>query len=156
EANHNASSDSTKSNDSGDSNSSKNTDQNNSQTGKHDGDDPNVSKALDAIGGLMDKVGFGDPPPNPYQELPFVKPDDFNNNLCDPKHEAIELSDSSKAVIGTSGIPMERNLLVVNAWGRKFGDSESIDTVSKITNKYVEVADGGTYFDNADAEKGRP
>lgn len=155
-ANHKVSSNGTKPNDSGDSNSRKNTDQNNSQNGKHDGDDPNVSKALDAIGGLMDKVGLGDPPPNPYQELPFIQPDDFNKNLCDPNHEAKDLPDSSKAVIGSSGIPMEKNLLVVSAWGRKFGDSESMDTVSKITNKYVEVADSGTYFENADAEKGGP
>jgi outer membrane protein OmpA-like peptidoglycan-associated protein len=51
---------------------------------------------------------------------------------------------------------MEIGLLVVNAWGRKFGDSEAIDSVRRITNKYVEIADSGTYFSNADAEKGSP
>ncbi len=154
-ANHKASSDGTKPNDSGDSNSSKNADQNNSQNGKHDGDDPNVSKALDAIGGLMDKVGFGDPPPNPYQELPFLKPDELHKNFCDPGNEAKDAPNSAPT-FGTSGIPMEKGLLVVNAWGRKFGDSESMNSVSRITNKYMEIADSGTFFANADAEKGNP
>lgn len=51
---------------------------------------------------------------------------------------------------------MKKGLLIVEAWGRRFGDVEAIDTVSRITNKYVEIADNGTYFANADAEKGRP
>jgi outer membrane protein OmpA-like peptidoglycan-associated protein len=51
---------------------------------------------------------------------------------------------------------MERGLLVVKAWGRKFGDSELMDTVSRTTNKYVEIADSGTYFTSADKEKGDP
>lgn len=161
-ANHTISSDDVKPNDSVDGNSSdinpsKKSDQGKSQGGQqHDANDPNVSKGLDAIGGLMDKMGLGDPPPNPYQELPFVQPNDLNKNLCDPDHEAKDLPDSSKPIVGSSGIPMEKGLLVVHAWGRKFGDSEGIDTVSKITNKYVEIADSGTYFENADAEKGRP
>ena len=137
-------------------NSNKNTDRGDSQGSKHDGDNPNVSKALDAIGVLMDKTGFGDPPPNPYQELPFVQPDDFNKNLCDPDHEATDLPNSSTSTAGVNGIPMKTDLMVVHAWGRKFGDVEGIDTVSRITNKYVEIADSGTYFENADAEKGGP
>jgi outer membrane protein OmpA-like peptidoglycan-associated protein len=159
-ANHKLGSDDVKSNESdgnSSSNSSKDTDQDNQQDGtQRDGDDAKAAKGLDAIGGLMDKMGFGDPPPNPYQELPFVQPNDFKKNSCDPGHEAKDLPDSSIPAVGTTGIPMEKGLLVVNAWGRKFGDSEAIDTVSKITNKYVEIADSGTYFDNADAEKGRP
>jgi outer membrane protein OmpA-like peptidoglycan-associated protein len=142
---------------SSDDNSSKNTDPGNSQDGKqHDGDDPNVSKAFDAITGLMDKVGFGDPPPNPYQELPFLQPDDLHKNSCDPNHEAKDLPDSSKPMVGSSGIPMEKGLLIVSAWGRKFGDSEGIDSVSRITDKYLEIVDSGTYFANWDAEKGNP
>ena len=152
-ANHKASSGDNNSNDD---NSNKNKDQVNPQDGKHHGDNPDVSKALDAIGVLMDKTGFGDPPPNPYQELPFIQPDDFPKNLCDPTHGAKDLPDSSSRAIGTSGIPMEKGLLVVNAWGRKFGDSEAIDTVSKITNKYIEIADSGTFFKDANAEKGDP
>jgi outer membrane protein OmpA-like peptidoglycan-associated protein len=123
---------------------------------QNDGDDPNLAQGLNAIGGLMDKMGFGDPPPNPYQELPIVKSDTMYKNLCDPKNEATDVSNSSVPAVGTSGIPMEKGLLVVRAWGRKFGDSESMNTVSRITNKYVEVADSGTYFANADAEKGSP
>ena len=61
---------------------------------QNDGDDPNLAKGLDAIGGLMDKMGFGDPPPNPYQELPIVKSDSMYNNLCDPNNEAKHLSNS--------------------------------------------------------------
>ncbi len=141
--------------DSSDNNLSKDTDQSKQQNSKQrDGDDPKVSKGLDAIGGLMDKMGFGDPPPNPYQELPFLQPDDLRKNLCDPKHEAKDLPNSSTPLVGSSGIPMEKGLLIVRTWGRKSGDSESINTVSRITNKYVEVADSGTYFRNADAEKG--
>jgi outer membrane protein OmpA-like peptidoglycan-associated protein len=156
-ANHKASSDDVKPNDSSDDNSSKNTDQNHPQDGKQpDGDNPDVSKALDAIGGLMDKVGFGDPPPNPYQELPVVTPDDIHRNLCDPNREAKDLPDSTTPIVGSSGIPMEKGLLIVTAWGRKFGDSESMDAVSRITNKYVEIADSGTFFANANAEKGHP
>lgn len=160
-ADHKGSSDDVRPNDSGnnsgDSNSSKNTDQSNPQDGKQpDGVDAKVAKGLDAIDGLMDKMGLGDPPPNPYQELPFVQPNDFQKNLCDPQHEAKDLPDSSKPVVGTSGIPMEKGLFIVNAWGRKFGDSESIHTVSKITNKYTEISDSGTHFANADAEKGEP
>jgi outer membrane protein OmpA-like peptidoglycan-associated protein len=141
-------------NDSSDNNSRKDTALSKQQDSKkHDGD---VSKGLDAIGGLMDKMGFGDPPPNPYQELPVVQPDDFNKNFCDPNHEAKDLPDSSTPVVGSSGIPMEKGLLIVKAWGRKFGDSEAVNSVSRITNKYVEIADSGTFFVNADAEKGDP
>src|ERR1041385_7311626 len=154
--NQKASSDDVKPNDSGDDNSNKNIDQGKPQDGKHhDGDDPNVSKALDAIGGLMDKVGFGDPPPNPYQELPFLKPDDLRKNFCDPGNEAKDAPNSAPTV-GSSGIPMEKGLMVVQAWGRKSGDSEAMDSVSRITNKYVEITDSGTFFANVDAEKGNP
>jgi hypothetical protein len=31
-----------------------------------------VAKALNGIGGLMDRLGFGDPPPNPYADLPVA------------------------------------------------------------------------------------
>ncbi|HSS98614.1 MAG TPA: OmpA family protein [Terriglobales bacterium] len=151
---HKADSDDVKPNDSGDDNS-KNAGQGKSQDGKHSGDDPSVSKALDAIGGLMDKAGFGNPPQNPYQELPFLKPDDLHKNFCDPGNEAKDAPNSAPT-FGTSGIPMEKGLLVVNAWGRKFGDSESMNSVSRITNKYMEIADSGTFFANADAEKGNP
>jgi outer membrane protein OmpA-like peptidoglycan-associated protein len=140
-----------------DGSSRKNTDQSNPQDGKQqDGDDAKVAKGLDAIGGLMDKMGFGDPPPNPYKELPIVQPDDIHKNFCDPNHEATDLPNSSTPLFGSSGIPMEKGLLVVHAWGRKSGDSESINTVSRITNKYVEIGDSGTYFLNPDAEKGDP
>ena len=158
---HKASSSDAKPNDSGDnsgdSNSTNNTDQTNPQDGKqHDGDDAKVAKGLDAIGGLMDKMGFGDPPPNPYQELPVVKSDDILKNLCDPNNEAKDLPNSSAAIVGTSGIPMEKGVLVVAAWGRKFGDSESINTVTRITNKFVEIGNSGTFFSNAEAAKGDP
>lgn len=87
-ADHKGSSDDVRPNDSGnnsgDSNSTKNTDQSNPQDGKQpDGDDTKVAKGLDAIGGLMDKMGLGDPPPNPYQELPVVTADDLHRNFCD-------------------------------------------------------------------------
>jgi outer membrane protein OmpA-like peptidoglycan-associated protein len=155
--NHKANPNDVKPNDSGDDRSSKNADQNNTQDGKQrSGDDPNVSKGLDAISGLMDKMGFGDPPPNPYQELPVLQPDDLHKNFCDPDHEAKDLPDSSTPIVGNSGIPMKKGLLLVKAWGRKFGDSEGIDSVSRITNKYVEIADSGPYFTSPDAEKGNP
>lgn len=138
-------------------NSNKNTDRGNSQGSKQeDPDDAKVSKALDAIGVLMDKTGLGDPPPNPYAELPVVTADDLQRNSCDPNHEAKDLPNSSLPVVRTSGIPMEKGLLTVTAWGRKSGDSEAMDTVSRITNKYMEVSDSGTYFANVDAEKGNP
>ena len=158
-ANHNVSSDDIKSPDSDNSEtySTKDTDQSQQHDGKqHGGDDAKVGKGLDAIGGLMDKMGFGDPPPNPYQELPVVEPDDIHKNLCDPNNEAKDLPESSRPIIGSSGIPMEKGLLVVHAWGRKFGDSESMNTVSRVTNKYIEIGDSGTYFSNPDAEKGNP
>jgi outer membrane protein OmpA-like peptidoglycan-associated protein len=140
---------------SNDDSSRKNKDQRKPQEGKQqDVDDSKVAKGLDAIGGLMDKMGFGDPPPNPYQELPVAQPEDIHKNFCDPNHEATDLPNSSTPLVGNSGIPMEKGLLVVHAWGRKSGDSESINTVSRITNKYVEIGDSGTYFLNPDAEKG--
>ena len=41
-----------------------------------------VSKALDGIGGLMDRLGFGDPPPNPYADLPVATSAEISKNLC--------------------------------------------------------------------------
>src|SRR5579859_2195828 len=151
-ANRKVNSDDVKANDTDDKNSSdnnspKNSDQQNPRDRKQDdSDDAKVANGLDAIGGLMDKMGFGDPPPNPYQELPVVQPDDIHKNFCDPNHEATDLPNSATPLVGSSGIPMEKGLLVVHAWGRKSGDSESINTVSRITNKYVEIGDSGTYF----------
>jgi len=129
--------------------------------GKHDapqndGGDPNVAKGLDAIGGLMDRMGLGDRPANPYQELPVVESDTINKNLCDPHDEAKELPESGAKPAGPSGIPMVKGLMLVHAWGRKFGDSEAMDSVSKITYKYVEVSNNGTFFQNPDDEHGHP
>jgi len=115
-----------------------------------------VSKALDGIGGLMDHLGFGDPPPNPYADLPVATSAEISKNLCASADSATELPQPPASEIGPSGIPMREGLMIIHAWGRKPGDSESINRVAKVTDKYVEIADTGTYFRTVDDVKGSP
>lgn len=136
----------------GDSSSSKS----DSAAAKDDSQDEDVSNLLNGIGKIMDKTGFGDPPPNPYQDLPVPKPQDMNTNLCDPDESATESPAPLPSQIGPSGIPLRKDLLVTIAWGRKSGDSESFMSVSKVTGKFTEIRDSGTYFNTADDEKGTP
>lgn len=128
----------------------------NSGESKDDNQNDQVANALNAIGGLMDRMGHGDRPPNPYEELPVVSSDTINKNLCDPTDEAKELPESGTKPAGTSRIPMEKGLMLVHAWGRKSGDSEAMDSVSKITDKYVEVSNSGRFFQSPDDEHGDP
>ncbi len=116
--------------------------------------DPDISSMLNGIGKIMDKAGFGDPPPNPYQDLPVPKKEDMNKNLCDPDETAKDLPAPGPSDIGPSGIPLRTGLMITIAWGRKSGDSESFDNLSRMTNKFMEVRDAGTYFENPDDEKG--
>ena len=118
--------------------------------------DEQVGKAMDGIGGIIDRMGFGDRPPNPYADLPVVKTTDIAKNLCRDADQASETPAPANRVIGPSGIPMRQGLMLVHAWGRKSGDSESINRVSKITDKYTEISDVGTYFATADDVKGSP
>jgi len=118
--------------------------------------DEQVGKALDGIGGIIDRMGFGDRPPNPYADLPVVKSTDIAKNLCRDADKASETPAPASPVIGPSGVPMRQGLMLVHAWGRKSGDSESINRVSKITDKYAEISDVGTYFETADDVKGSP
>ncbi len=115
-----------------------------------------VSRALDGIGGLMDRLGFGDPPPNPYADLPVATSEEIRKNLCASADAAKEVPPPTASEIGPSGIPMREGLMVIHAWGRKSGDSESINRVTKATDKYIEVADTGTYFKSPDDVKGSP
>ncbi len=128
----------------------------NSGESKDDNQNDQVANAINAIGGLMDRLGHGDRPPNPYEELPVVSSDTINKNLCDPTDEAKELPESDTKPAGTSGIPMEKGLMLVHAWGRKSGDSEAMDSVSKITDKYVEVSNSGRFFQSPDDDHGNP
>jgi outer membrane protein OmpA-like peptidoglycan-associated protein len=115
-----------------------------------------VSKALDGIGGLMDRMGLGDPPPNPYADLPVATSAEISKNLCASADTATELQPPAASEIGPSGIPMREGLMLIHSWGRKPGDSESINRVTKVTDKYVEIADTGTYFSSPDDVKGSP
>lgn len=115
-----------------------------------------ASKALDGIGVLMDRLGFGDPPPNPYADLPVATSAEISKNLCASADTATELPPPAASAIGPSGIPMREGLMLIRSWGRKPGDSESINRVSKVTDKYVEISDTGTYFTTPDDVKGSP
>ncbi|MGC2181905.1 MAG: zinc ribbon domain-containing protein, partial [Terriglobales bacterium] len=115
-----------------------------------------VSKALDGIGGLMDRLGFGDPPPNPYADLPVATSAEISKNICASADAAKELPPPAAPEIGPSGIPMREELMLIHAWGRKPGDSESINRVTKVTDKYVEISNTGTYFNSPDDLKGSP
>ncbi len=115
-----------------------------------------LSRALDGIGGLMDRLGFGDPSPNPYADLPVATSAEISRNLCPSADNAIELAPPAASEIGPSGIPMREGLMLIHAWGREPGDSESINRVTKVTDKYVEIADTGTYFSSPDDVHGSP
>ena len=115
-----------------------------------------VSKTLDGIGGIMDRLGLGDPPPNPYADLPVATSAEISKNMCPSADAATELPPPTASEIGPSGIPMREGLMLIHAWGRKPGDSESINRVTKVTDKYVEIADTGTYFSTPDDVKGSP
>ncbi len=130
----------------------------NSNSGKTISNNQNeqVSKALDGIGGLMDRMGFGDPPPNPYADLPVATSAEISRNLCASADSATVLPPPASSEIGPSGIPMREGLMLIHSWGRKPGDSESINRVTKVTDKYVEIADTGTYFKTPDDVKGEP
>jgi outer membrane protein OmpA-like peptidoglycan-associated protein len=119
-------------------------------------DEDQVSKALDGIGGLMDRIGFGDPPPNPYSDLPTVKSEDVHKNRCANADSAKDLLVPAAAELGPSAIPMRKGLVLVHAWGRKSGDSESINSVTQLTDRYAEISDSGTYFQSVDDVKGTP
>ena len=125
-------------------------------TNNNNNENEQVSKALDGIGGLMDRLGFGDPPPNPYADLPVATSAEISKNLCPSADTAKDLRPPAASEIGPSGIPMREGLMLIHAWGRKPGDSESINRVTKVTNKYVEIADTGTYFSTPDDVKGSP
>jgi len=118
--------------------------------------DEQVGNALDGIGGIIDRMGFGDRPPNPYANLPVVKTTDIAKNLCRDADKASAVPAPASSLVGPSGIPIREGLMLVHAWGRKSGDSESINRVSKITDKYTEITDVGTYFETADDVKGSP
>ncbi len=130
----------------------------NGDSGKSPNNNQNeqVSKALDGIGGLMDRLGFGDPPPNPYADLPVATSAEIGKNLCPSADTARKLAPPTASEIGPSGIPLREGLMLIHAWGRKSGDSESINRVTKVTDKYIEIADTGTYFKSPDDVKGSP
>jgi outer membrane protein OmpA-like peptidoglycan-associated protein len=115
-----------------------------------------VAKALDGIGGLMDRMGFGDPPPNPYSDLPTVKSGDVHKNRCANADSAKDLPPPATAELGPSGVPMRKGLVLVHAWGRKPGDSEGINSVTQLTDRFAEISTSGTYFQRTDDVKGRP
>jgi outer membrane protein OmpA-like peptidoglycan-associated protein len=121
-----------------------------------DGGDPNIAKGLDAVGSLMDRLGFGDPLPNPYSDLPTVKSEDVHKNRCANADSAKDPPAPSSADLGPSGIPMRKGLVLVHAWGRKSGDSESINSLTQLTDRFAEISDSGTYFQSAEDVKGTP
>jgi outer membrane protein OmpA-like peptidoglycan-associated protein len=104
----------------------------------------------------MDRLGFGDPPPNPYADLPVATSAEISKNRCPSADTAKEVAPPAASDIGPSGIPMREGLMLIHAWGRKPGDSESINRVTKVTDKYVEIADTGTYFSSPDDIHGAP
>jgi outer membrane protein OmpA-like peptidoglycan-associated protein len=112
------------------------------------GDD--VDKGIDAIGGIMDRMGFGDPPPNPYAKLEFIKSEDVHSLKCPP----LGTADAVKPTAGR--IPLRKGLLLIGTWGRKWGDVDSITEISAIQPEAIRVRNSGIYFTNDDDPKGKP
>jgi outer membrane protein OmpA-like peptidoglycan-associated protein len=118
--------------------------------------DEKAASILNGIGGLMDRMGFGDPLPNPYSDLPVVKSSDVHKNRCSGADTAKDAPAPSMNDLGPSGIPMRKGLVIVHAWGRKPGDSESINSVTQLTDRFAEISDSWTYFQSAEDVKGTP
>ena len=112
------------------------------------GDD--VDKGLDAIGGIMDRMGLGDPPPNPYAKLKFIKSEDVHSIKCPP----LGTADPVKPTAGR--IPLRKGLLLIGTWGRKWGDVDSITEISGIQPEAIRMRNSGIYFNNDDDQKGNP
>src|SRR5262249_51106123 len=58
--------------------------------------------------------------------------------------------------VGATGIPVTKGLMLIRAWGRISGDSESMNSIGRITDRYVQVSDSGTYFQSPNDTKGNP
>ena len=122
---------------------------------RRDGGDPNVAKGLDAIGGLMDKMGFGDRPADPYEKLPTITAEDAGKLACAGVSEDSHPFGRARNHDGST-IPFRENLALTAAWGRKFGDVESTSTISSIKQDFIEVSNSGTYFKFDDDQVGNP
>jgi hypothetical protein len=117
---------------------------------QNDGSDPNVAKGLDAIGGLMDKMGFGDRPTDPYQDLPTLTTADANKLACPSVAQNSHPFETTDTSPDSGRIPFREGLILTAAWGRQFGDVESTSTIGSIKPDFVEIANSGTYFKSDD------
>lgn len=115
-----------------------------------------VAKALDDIGGLMDRIGLGDRPPDPYEDLPTVTTSDANKLTCPQFGSSVRPFMTKNSSAQSGGIPFREGLVLTAAWGRKFGDVESTSTIVSIKPDFVEMANSGTYFKSDNDAVGEP
>ncbi len=109
-----------------------------------------VDSGLDAIGGIMDKMGFGDPPPDPYSDLKVVKPTDPEGSKC-------PAADPADVLHPTAGrIPFREGLIITATWGRKQGDVDSTQGVTAITPEAVSLQSSGLHFHDENSVVGTP
>ncbi len=115
-----------------------------------------ASKALDGIGGLMDRLGLGGPPPDPYADLPKVSTSDAAKLTCPAAGQQEHPFGPGNKPASTGAIPFREGLVLNAAWGRDSGDVEVADAISAIRPDFVTIADSGTYFASDDDKKGNP
>ncbi|MDQ2839558.1 MAG: OmpA family protein [Acidobacteriota bacterium] len=113
------------------------------------GDD--VDKGLDAIGNIADRMGFGGPPPDPYDDLEVVKVDDAHKDQC-PAADTLAPADVLKPTAGR--IPMREGLIVTDTWGRDPGDVDGSIVTSAIKPEAMTLTASGLSFARSDDVKG--
>ena len=122
----------------------------NAATTTHQDDGGN--KGLDVISGLLDRLGGGGPPPDPYSDLEVVKKSDIPNIQC-PATNVVAPADVIKPTAGR--IPMREGLIVTTTYGRRLGDVEERMTTSSIEPSNMTITNNGLYFTDDDDPKGR-
>ena len=67
----------------------------------------------------MDRLGFGDPPPNPYADLPVATSAEIRKKPAPVRRRRQGGPPPTASEIGPSGIPMREGLMRLHAWELK-------------------------------------
>jgi hypothetical protein len=113
--------------------------------------DDGVDKGIDVIDNIADRLGYGDPPPDPYSDLEVVKIADGSKIVCPPA-EAVGPANAIKPTEGR--IPMREGLIVTGTWGRELGDVDESMKTSELKPESMTLSNSGLTFTNSEDAKG--
>ena len=102
----------------------------------------------------MDRLGFGDPPPDPYADLPFLTRRKAPRTFACPRIRRRCAAGSFRN--RPQRYSHARGTHAHSCLGAQIGRLRKHERVAKLTDKYVEIADTGTYFTSGEDVKGSP